>query len=435
MSTSKLAFQNKKIEFLYNFSGEKVTSDGGLLLLSRLLKSSKLVDWFSSYIKDRRHKSYTEHEYADLLRLRLLMICGGYEDCNDIQQLRNDPAVESLFNSLPSQSTLCRFENAMTLDQVYTMAQGMIDYYVDNLDPKRKDIIIDVDCTDDPTHGKQQGSLFDGYHWQYQYNQLFYLDGQTGQVIFPVLRPGNSHTSEGNDTFLRLIVKKIEQKYPHIQVHIRADAGYSNPDFYKCVKDLGLGFCIGIPSNPRLKALFEQEIEFVRKEFVDKDIEHQLFIGSRKYKAKSWDNEQSVYAKIESTGMGLNVRYYVSNYTDVEPEELYKEFYVLRGEAAENRIKEIKNYCYSDRLSCSKFSANYFRLIVHCLSYELLRTIKEKLPQLSLDKRITKWNVQSIRLYLIKIAAQVRITKRRVYFMFARGHPYKNLLDRLLKFA
>ena len=132
MSTKKLVFQNKKIEFLYNFFGDKVTSDRGLLLLSRLLKSNKLLDWFSSYIKDRRHKSYTEHEYADLLRLRLLLICGGYEDCNDIQHLRNDPAVESLFDSLPSQSTLCRFENSMNLGQVYTMAQGIIDYYVDN---------------------------------------------------------------------------------------------------------------------------------------------------------------------------------------------------------------------------------------------------------------------------------------------------------------
>ncbi len=297
------------------------------------------------------------------------MICGGYEDCNDIKHLCNDPAVESLFDSLPSQSTLCRFENSMNFGQVYTMAQGMIDYYVDNLDPRRKEITIDVDCTDDPTHGKQQGSLFHGYHWQYQYNQLFYLDGQTGQVIFPVLRPGNSHTARWNDRFLRLIVKKIKQKHPHIQVHIRADAGYSNAEFYECVEELDLGFCIGIPSNQRLKALFEEEIDFIRKEFVDKGLKHQIFVGSKDYKAESWKTEQSVYAKIESTGKGLNVRYYVSNYTEVDPEELYKEFYVLRGEAAE------------------------------------------------------------------KMAGQLRITKRRVYFMFARGHPYQKLLDRLLKFA
>jgi hypothetical protein len=435
MSNSKLAFQNKKTEFRYNFSGEKVTSDGGLLVLSKILKRNKLVKWFSSYFNDSRHPSYIQHKYSDLLTTRLLLLCAGYEDCNDINHLQHDPAAQSLFNSLPSQSTLSRFENAMNLGQVSTMAQGMIDYYVDNLSPNRKDIIIDVDCTDDPTHGKQQGSLFHGYHWQYQYNQLFYLDGQTGQIIFPVLRPGNSHTALWNEKFLRLIVKKIEQKYPHIQVHIRADAGYSNPEFYECVEELDLGFCIGIPSNQRLKALFEDKIEYVRKEYVDKEIEHQSFIGPIDYKAESWETEQSVYAKIESTGRGLNVRYYVSNYTDVDAEELYKEHYVLRGEGAENRIKEIKNYCYSDRLSCSKFSANYLRLIMSCLSYELLRTIKEKLPKISLDEKITRWNVKSIRLYLIKVAAQVRITTKRVYFRFARGHPYTRILDRLLRFA
>ena len=435
MSTSKIAFQNKKTEFLYNFSGERVTSDGGLLLLSRLLKDNKLVEYFSAYLKDSRHESYVQHSYSSLLRTRLLLLCAGYEDCNDIQHLQHDPAGQTLFDSVPSQSTLSRFENAMDEDQVEAMAQGMIDYYVDNLDPNRKDIIIDVDCTDDPTHGKQQGSLFHGYHWQYQYNELFYLDGQTGQVIFPVLRPGNSHTARWNDKFLRLIVKKVKQKYPHIQIHIRADAGYSNPEFYDCVEELESGFCIGIPSNQRLKALFEKEIEFVRTEFVEKDIKHQLFIGPKEYKAESWQNEQSVYAKIESTGLGLNVRYYVSNYTEIGPEELYKDYYVLRGEAAENRIKEIKNYCYSDRLSCSKFSANYLRLIMSCLSYELLRTVKEKLSQITVDARITKWNVQSIRLYIIKVAAQVRITARRVYFRFARGHPYKRILDRLLRFA
>jgi len=163
--------------------------------LSRLLKSSQLIDCFSSYLKDRHHKPYTEHKYADLLRLHLLMVCGDYEDCNDIQHLSDDQAVESLFDSKPSQNTLSWFENAMNLYQVFTMAQGMIDNYVDNLDPRRKEIVIDVVCTNDPTHGKQQGSLFHGYHWQYQYNELFCLNWQTGQVSFPVLRQGILNTS------------------------------------------------------------------------------------------------------------------------------------------------------------------------------------------------------------------------------------------------
>ena len=155
-------------------------------------------------------------------------------------------------------------------------------------------------------------------------------------------------------------------------------------------------------------------------------------MGPFLYKAESWEDEQKVYAKIESTGKGLNIRFIASNYRDQDPEELYKDFYVLRGETAENRIKEIKNFCFADRLSCHKFSANFLRLIISCLAYETLRRVKTYLPKVTKDERKRRWSIQSIRLYLIKVAAQVRITIRRVYFNFARGHPHQDLITKLL---
>lgn len=433
MSNTKIAFQDKKIEFLYNFLGEESTSDGGLLLLNQYLKKSDIVNFFSRRIKDNRHSSYTKFEYSELLKLRLLLISCGYEDCNDINHLKNDPALKALFKNLPSQSTLSRFENSMNIGMVYRLAQSMIDFYVDSIETNRKEIIIDVDCTDDPTHGNQQGSLFDGYHWQYQYNELFYLDGQTGQIIFPVLRPGSVHSSKWNHIFLKIIISKIRKKHPHINIIVRADAGFSSPDFYSCVSELNIEYCIGIASNSRIKSLFEQEIQLIQKAFVNQQTKHQHFCGPKLYKAQSWNQYQWIYAKIESTGKGLNVRYIVSNQNDLSSSQLYKAFYVLRGETAENRIKEIKNFCFSDRLSCSRFSANYFRLIISCLAYELLRSIKQRLNQLSNNPTIKNWNIQSVRLYLIKIAAQIKINIRRVYFKFARGHPYHSILDKLLQ--
>ena len=433
MSTSKIAFYRYKNSFHFDFSGEKITSDGGMLLLMKNLGRNRLLKYLLSSIPDRRHPSYVEHSLEQLLCLRVVLLCCAYEDCNDISHLKDDPALQSLFgSSLPSQSTLSRWENSMSLPDVARLAMRMIDSYVDSLDPKREYIIIDVDCTDDPTHGAQQGSLFHGYYWHYMYNELFYLDGETGQVILPVLRPGNVHSGKWNDRFLTLIIDKIRARFPDMVIHLRADAGFSSPAFYDCAEASDFSFCIGISANERLKKLIAQDEEEVKEQYVRIGQKHQRFVGPFQYQADSWKHPQDVYAKIESTGKGLNVRFYVSNYQEDDPEALYKEYYVQRGEAAENRIKEIKNFCFSDRLSCHRFSANYFRLILSCLAYELLRSIREQLPKATKDPKIRAWSVQSIRLYLIKVAAQIRITVRRVYFRFARGHPYQKVLTALL---
>jgi len=433
MSPLKIAFSKQKQAFHFDFSAEPLTSDGGLLVVAKQMKRLGLVRFFDPYIPDRRDSRYVEYDGEQLLSLRLMLLCCGYEDCNDVEHLGNDPALRALCGGeLPSQSTLSRWENALTIGDVARLAERMIDYYVATLDPERKEVIIDVDCTDDPTHGKQQGSLFHGYYWQWMYNELFYLDGETGQVILPVLRPGNVHSSRWNERFLRLMVNKIRARFPDMVIHLRGDAGFSSPAFYEVVDELDMGFCIGISSNERLKKLITSQVDEVEREFVQQGLRHQRFVGPFEYQADSWDAPQEVYAKIESTGKGLNVRFYVSNYTDQDPEELYRDYYVQRGEAAENRIKEIKNFCFSGRLSCHRFSANFFRLLLSCLAYEVLRSLRDRLPSLTKDRRLWVWSVQSIRLHLLKMAAQVKVTLRRVYFRLARGHPYREVVAGLL---
>ena len=164
MSPSKIAFTKQKQAFHFDFSAEPLTSDGGLLVIAKQMKRLDLVRFFTPYIPDRRDPRYVEYHGEQLLSLRLMLLCCGYEDCNDVEHLDNDPALRSLCGGeLPSQSTLSRWENALTIGDVARLAERMIDYYVATLDPERKEVIIDVDCTDDPTHGKQQGSLFHGY--------------------------------------------------------------------------------------------------------------------------------------------------------------------------------------------------------------------------------------------------------------------------------
>jgi hypothetical protein len=260
---------------------------------------------------------------------------------------------------------------------------------------------------------------------------MFFLDGKTGQMILPVLRPGNVHSSKWMAKILVRIVKAIRERFPYIRIIVRADAGYSGAAFYRMAEEYSLDFCLGIATNNRLENFIGEVYNQVKEQYGDKGLKHQQFVGPFHYQADSWDKPQATYAKIESTGKGMNVRYFVSNMHNYEVEDLYWNFYVQRGETAENRIKEIKNFCFSDRLSCHSFWANYFRLMLSCLAYELLRTIRvliRKTPR----PYAWKWNMQSIRLYLLKVAAQIKERVRYVIINLSKTFTQQNLMKDII---
>ena len=432
MKTKYKAFYQGKKAFEFDFSGDLVSSDGGLLLLEKLNRRIGLTASFSGVVPDGRDPYRIRHELVDLIRQRVLLLSCGYEDGNDLGYLGDDPLLSALFESgLCSQPTMSRLENSLSIGSLYRLGLWWIDRYVSSLAADRDYVVIDVDCTDDPTHGNQQGSLFHGYHWQWMYNELFYLDGESGQIILPVLRPGNVHTSRWNERFLAIIVEKIRARFAEMQIIIRADSGFSNPRLYRLAAQYDLDFCIGMASNTRLKALIKDDFERIKTDYDAQQIAHQQFVGPFSYQADSWDQPQEVYAKIESTGKGMNVRFYVSNFPDEDPEELYREFYVMRGEAAENRIKEIKNMCFSDRLSCHRFSANYFRLMLSCLAYELIRELRGCIRKTD-HQKAHKWSIQTIRLRLLKVAAQVKVRVRSIQIALSKAFSHQNLFKEVI---
>lgn len=432
MSNKNTAFYQNKKQYTFDFSGQETSSDGGFSLLYKLARRSKLIKAFSEQVPDRRDPELITYSVEELIMQRVMLLACGYEDCNDVDYLKEDPLLKALMdNGLCSQPTLSRLENSLNMGAVYRLAEWWVDRYVASLPTDKEYVIIDVDCTDDPTHGDQQGSLFHGYYWQWMLNELFYIDGETGQIILPVLRPGNVHSNKWNDRFLRVIARKIRQRFGDIQIIVRADGGFSCPGFYEVVEEQDLDFCIGLTSNPRLKAAVRKSYDRVNKHYGQKGARHQKFVGPFSYQADSWDNPQQVYAKIESTGKGMNLRFIVSNFADDDAEELYKDFYVQRGEASENRIKEVKNMCFSDRLSCHRFSANFFRLMLSCLAYELLRNLRGLIRKTA-HAKAWAWSVQSIRLYLLKVAAQVHETVRRIHIRFSRAFSQQNLFREVM---
>jgi len=431
MSNKNTLFYRQKQHYIFNSDNEEVSTDGGVILLEKIENKHRLLKSFSSNLVDKRDVSKIDFTYYQLCKQRVYLMAQGYQDCNDEAFLENDPILrEMLGNNLSSQSTLSRFENSFSIRDIYKLSVYWIDNYVKSIDKNRTNIVIDVDGTDDPTHGNQQLSLFNGYYGQTMFNQLFFHDGETGQIILPVLRPGNVHSNRWFVKILSIIVDKIRLVYPDISITIRADGGFSGAKFYDLVEEKKLLYCVGMTTNSVLKKETKIAYDIVQRTCVKKKIKFQHFTKSFQYKAESWTNQQTCYAKVESTGKGMNVRYFSSNIPDKTGKEIYTEFYTQRGDASENRIKEVKNMCYSERLSCHLFVANYFRLFLSSLTYELFGLIKAYIKKTN-DDEAKKWQIDNIRLFLLKVGATIKKTVRLITINLSKSYVCKDLFMKI----
>jgi len=425
------AFYRGHQTILVDFSASEISTDGSLILLEKIEREHKLIKKFSRHIPDKRNQNFIDYSVYDQLKQRVFMLMLGYEDTNDVKHLKNDPIFKDVLQgALASQPTLSRFENSLDKHSIYKLMNVWLDNYVSSLKGRKK-IIIDVDATDDPTYGNQQLSLFNGYYGQFMYNELFFHDGQTGQIILPVLRPGNSHSNKWYVSILKRIIERIRETYPEIEITIRTDSGFSGAGFYKLVDDYNLFYATGIAANEVLKKQTKELEQTVRDTYLSKKEKHQSFIDF-KYKAQSWHKEQNCYAKVESTGKGMNIRYFSSNIENKTAQEIYFDFYVKRGDASENRIKEVKNMCFSDRLSNHRFWANFFRLFLSSLTYEMFLLIKQKIKKTKVEVA-KKWQISSIRTYLLKVGARIKITKKRIYYQLSKSFVYKDLFRQIIK--
>ncbi|HAA11685.1 MAG TPA: IS1380 family transposase [Cytophagales bacterium] len=277
MSTQDTVFYRQKNAVRVDFTAEEISSDGALILLEKLERRHKLIGYLSEFIADHRDPLRTTHSTEKLLKQRTFMLMQGYEDANDVEHLQHDPLfIDVLGGSLASQATLSRFESSLDKKGIFGLMNAWLDRYVESLEG-REELIMDVDATDDPTHGTQQGSLFNGYYGQFMYNELFFHDGQTGQIILPVLRPGNSHSNRWYVAILKRIIGKIQARYPSLKIIIRADSGFSGPAFYQLADDYQLSFVVGQASNEVLKRKSQRAAQAVQRHYVNAGVKHQHF--------------------------------------------------------------------------------------------------------------------------------------------------------------
>ncbi|HZU13833.1 MAG TPA: IS1380 family transposase, partial [Chloroflexota bacterium] len=391
-----------------SFEGPQLTSDGGLCWLAEADTALGLCARLAQHIPEWRRGS-VRHSLETLVRQRIFQVACGYEDQNDAATLRSDPLLKLVCGRLPddadlaSQPTLSRLENAVDFKACYRLARALVQLYRQERErdgiPSR--IVLDLDGTDDPAHGKQEGVAYHGFYGQYMYHPLLIFDGDTGQLITAILRPGTCHASRGALALLKRLVRLLRAHWPHVSIEVRGDSGFAVPALYEDLDQQGIAYTIALGRNPRLEAMAQDLAEQATRERAETGEKVRLF-DEGQYQAETWERERRVVYKAEVLDKGLNLRFVVTSREDA-PEALYT-WYTRRGDRPELCIKDLKDDCFADRLSCHRFWANQFRLLLHAAAYWLLDTIRRWLA----DLHVPHLQLGTLRLRLIKIGGWVR---------------------------
>jgi DDE family transposase len=406
------------------FDGGRLTSDGGLPWLGEAEAALGLCPAFAACIRDWR-RGPVRHALETLIRQRIFQIACGYEDQDDADTLRRDPLLKLVCGRLPeteadlaSQPTMSRLENAVDWRACYRLAVVLGELYLRERErigvPAH--ILIDIDSTDDPTYGHQEGTAYHGYYRQHMYHPLLLFDGATDQLITAVLRPGNAHASAGVVAVLKRVARALRARWPGVTIEIRSDSGCAVPAVYAFCEQNGIDYTIGLVPNTRLEALAAPLLADAQQQRSEAGTEKVRLMGETAYQAKSWPKARRVIVKAETLAQGPNTRFLVTSRTDPPP-YLY-DWYVDRGEP-EGWIKDLKRACFADRLSDHRFWANQFRLLLHGAAYWLLDTLRRWLAA----RAVPRVQLDTLRLHLIKIGGRVWQLADRVRLRLASSHP------------
>jgi hypothetical protein len=419
----------------------QLTSDAGLLPIAefdrRLNYTARMAACLdeqpSSDPRQQQYKPQTQHQRIEMLRQRLFGILAGYEDCNDHDTLRDEPVFKIIADRLPedfalaSQPTLSRFENSVTPASLQRLVDFTIATGIERLKQKHGGVLpasitLDLDATDDATHGHQQLTLFHGYFEQYQYFPLIISEPTTKHVFLAWLRPGTVHASLGADDDLMRIVNALRKEKPDIQIHVRGDGGFGLPLMYEICEKNGLTYTFGFSTNTRLKKQTEGLLQQAVEQYQQTKQKARLF-DCFQYKCDSWTVPRTVIVKAECHNEGTNRRFVVTNRTGVSsPQDGQREYddYVQRGES-EQRMDELKNGLHMDRLSCHRFMANFFRLLLHVSAMNLLGALRQspELPPVLQVGQPCTWQMM-----LIKVAAIIVQSSRRIVVKVAANWPW-----------
>jgi hypothetical protein len=440
-------------------SDAPLTSDAGLLPLRQFDERIGLTRQFAAVLDDPRHPDLIDHSFAEMVRMRLFGILAGYQDQNDHDTLRTDPVFKLIAERSPtdadlaSQPTLSRFENQINIASLKRLRKMFVDQFIASFAQPPLSLTFDLDAVDDPTYGSQQLTLFHAFYEQYQYLPLVITSAETEQVVMVSLRHGTAAASLGADDDLEYLVRRVRAAWPNVRIRVRGDGGFGNPTMYEVCERLDITYTFGLSTNAVLQRASEELLaEAVR--LWDETREPQRLFDGFWYRAGSWPVSRFVVVKAEANAQGTNRRFVVTNREGASRymEAAYDE-YVLRGES-ENRNKELKCGLSMDRLSDHRFMANYFRLYLHAAALNLLVRLRREIASpppapagnvpvetLAGEARkqyqnarrredpLGKGQPATWRLLLIKVAASVIVSCRRIVVRLSGTWPNRNFFE------
>jgi hypothetical protein len=420
------------------FDGGDLSSDAGLIPLALADERMQLTKCLADAIHDPRDARRIDHSLHDLLRERIYLIAQGYPDQNDADSLRHDPMLKLALGrtlvdaALASQSTLSRLENSVTRADVLRVSRALLDQFLRRGETAPQQIVLDLDPFADPCHGHQQLSLFSGHYDTHCYLPLYLcgrMDGSRPYVIGALLRDGRAGATKGATALLERVVGAIRTQFPKVKILVRGDGAFGVPEMIQTCRALDVRFLFGKPQNARLHALGEREQLRAAVIFSVTKRPHREF-GEFRYRAQSWAREERVIVKAEVTCGKLNPRFVI---TDLSAEDGWAApavygLYCERGDAPENRIKEFTVDLAADRLSCPRFLANQFRLLLHVAAYMLIQTLQDGLA----DTGMAAAQAGTIRVALLKVAARVIERTRVVRVHLPTSYPWQGVWWRLV---
>lgn len=446
-------------------SAAQLSSDAGLLVVREFDGRIGWTARFADAITDTRDPMFTRHDLLSLVRQRIYGVLADYEDQNDHDELRSDPVFKLIADRRPdgpdlaSQPTLSRFENAVTIPDLWRLRDVIAEQFLDSFETSPARITLDIDAFDDPTHGQQQLTFFHGYYEQYQYLPIAITCAETDQVALVGLRHGTAHPALGTDDDLRYLAARIRERWPDVEIVVRGDSGYGVPSMFAVCEELGLTYSFGVGMNARLQRESTDLLAQAVEQYESTGQKQRLFL-TMPYQAQTWPAPRQVIIKCEAHAQGTNRRAIVSNRAGAPllPEATYDE-YAERGES-ENRNKELKRGLCADRLSDHRFLANFFRLYLHAAALNLLTRLRrattkaptppslgitEPLPAEALAGRARKQFFNRRRQHdplgegqpctwrsrLIKVAAEIVTSSRRVLVRLSSSWPHLDGLFRI----
>ena len=412
------------------FDGGRISSDGGAMLLGLAERRIGIADRLAAEITDRRDPTRVVHALSDILRARILAIACGYEDADDLDYLRSDPALKLACGHLPdsgrdlcSQPTMSRCENAPSLREVIRLMRAMVAVYCRSYDKPPASVTLDIDDTLDVVHGQQQLSMFNAHYDERCFLPIHVYDTATSRPVAVLLRPGKTPSGQEIRGHLRRLLRAIREHWPHTHITIRGDSHYGRPEVMEWCDENGIDFVFGLAGNDVLRRLVEPVADDVRVRRAEAGAATIRCYTETRYSAKSWHIDRRVAARIEATTQGLDIRYVVTSFTHGSAEWLYDSLYCARGQA-ENLIKLHKSQLASDRTSCRSALANQVRLVLHTAAYWLMLTVREAIPK---PQPLALAEFATLRARLLKIAARITETASRVRIAFAAACPEADL--------